>query len=376
MIVSLKTFGVFWSFGFFLAVCGKEADEPLIKGNRTAIPEPQRPVDQVSAKYEYVYTYEDSVETPKADRRAEKKTTPPENEYHYPYRPKFPAHSSLGYCKLQDFKFGESDRLGKGGFGQVYKAIHKSGKVVAIKHTLAQSIKDKPNHVENEETIHRTLQNPFIGQLLCTMKNSKNDIFFALEYSPGGDMHKQISTYYPYSQAVLAKYVAQIVLALRYMHYNCVVYRDLKAENIMIDENDNIKLGDLGLAKYDCDNDLSNLAGTVEYLAPEVAGKRKYGRACDYYSLAVLVYHLQTGRLPYKHKKEQKEAFIKQLAAGKQKIASTGNASADELIRILSDYDPVQRWSNVYVNFEKFKGLKYFDGIDWNMLEDISANQY
>jgi serine/threonine protein kinase len=175
---------------------------------------------------------------------------------------------------------------------------------------------------------------------------------------------------------VLAKYVAQIVLALRYMHYNCVVYRDLKAENIMIDENDNIKLGDLGLAKYDCDNDLSNLAGTVEYLAPEVAGKRKYGRACDYYSLAVLVYHLQTGRLPYKHKKEQKEAFIKQLAAGKQKIASTGNASADELIRILSDYDPVQRWSNVYVNFEKFKGLKYFDGIDWNMLEDISANQY
>lgn len=314
-----------------------------------------------------------SVTTPTADWK------PPKGQelFHYPYRPKFLAHPVLLQCELKDFDYREEDRLGQGGFGQVFKAVHKpTGKTVAIKKISAVSIKERPKHVEYEETIQRAVIHPFISTLYCSLTNKAHDVFFVLEFFPGGNLTKQLSKFFPLPRNLFSKYVAQTLLALRYMHHNCIVYRDLKGENIMLDEFDNIKLIDFGLAVYDCQNKLTNLSGTLEYVAPEVAARSAYGRAADYYSLGVLVYLLQKRSLPYRHQKAKKSQFTKDLASGKLSVPPTNDPVVDDLISILTERDQQKRWENVYVNFDKLKKHPFFEGLDWDYHSEVVTKFY
>lgn len=293
-------------------------------------------------------------------------------EFHFPYRPKYPSHRLLGLCRIEDFDFNEQkDSLGEGGFGQVFRAKHKTGLLVALKKISAKSIKDKPKHVEHEETIQRVLVHPNIGQLLCTMRNDQYDIYFALEYFEGGNLVKNLR-FHPFAPTLNAKFVAQIILALRYLHAQCIMYRDLKAENLMIDRNDNIKLIDFGLSVYSCKKDQTSLAGTLEYVAPEVAKRSNYGREADYYSLGVLVFLLQTKRLPYTRKALNltKDEFTKQIAKGILKVPPTGDENTDQLISILTLPDQDERWKRVHDGFEDIQALPYFLGVDWTQLEE------
>lgn len=292
--------------------------------------------------------------------------------YHYPYRPKFLAHPYFQMCELQDFKFEAKDRLGKGGFGQVFKAVHKTGREVAIKFISAESIMKQPKHVEHEEIILRALSSPFIGKLYCTIKGPKNDIFFVLEYFEGDNLAKRLPSMYPLAQDVMVKYIAQIYLALRHMHSHCIMHRDLKAENVMLSRDDLVKVIDVGLSVYDCQNKMNNFAGTLEYVAPEVAGRSFYGRAADYYSLAVIVYLLKMQRLPYRKGKNTKQEFSRKLADGLITIPPTGDVVVDELIARLADRDQAQRWNHVYVDYENFKKLAFFKGFRWDYYEDLS----
>lgn len=293
-------------------------------------------------------------------------------EYHFPYRPKFLAHPLLGLCRLEDFIFDKT-RLGKGGFGEVFKATHKSGLVVAIKRTGAKSIKEKPKHVENEETIQRILMHPNIGQLLCTMRNDQHDIFFVLEYFKGENLAKQLPKWGELPRVLVAKYVAQIMSAFRYMHSLCIIYRDLKAENIMIDDEDNVKLIDFGLSVYSCERDQTSLAGTLEYIAPEVAKRANYGREADYYSLGVLLYLLKKKTLPYKRREMEKEEFTKQIAKGILTVPLTDDPWVDELIKLLTLPDQEERWKRVHEEFEKIQELKFFEGVDWSTIGEAQG---
>lgn len=313
-------------------------------------------------------------ERPRTSRA--KKTVPPVAElkrYHFPYWPQYPANPLFQMCHLEDFTFGK--RLGRGGFGQVYRATHKSGKQVAMKVVSKDSISKNGKHVANEEIIHHSLNCQYIGKHLCTMKNEQHDIFFANELFEGGNMSQQLAELHPLSRDLVVKYIAQTILALRHMHTHCIIYRDLKSENIMLDRNDNIKLIDFGLAVFDCENKLSNFAGTIEYVAPEVAGRRRYGRAADYYSAGVLVYLLAMGRLPYRYRKSMdRQEFISQIASGKLQIPLTGDDALDELIGVLTTFDPEERFSRVYVDFDSFKKRSFFEGFDWEYYEYLALS--
>jgi len=93
-----------------------------------------------------------------------------------------------------------------------------------------------------------------------------------LEYCAGGELYNLLQKKRVFSEDQAKFYVAQIVLALEYLHLNNIIYRDLKPENIIIDAQGYIKLTDFGLSKKNIDDELLtySICGTPEYLAPEI----------------------------------------------------------------------------------------------------------
>ncbi len=293
------------------------------------------------------------------------------------YKPKYPAYPAFNMCHLKDFEVAKGTKLGKGGFGNVFLGRHsESGVPVAIKLISAQSIKKSPKHVEFEETIHARLYNPFIAKFYCTMADpDSDDIYFAIEYVSGDNLAKRISKSHPISHTLIQRWIAEIVLALEYLHDQCIVYRDLKAENVIIDENDHAKLIDFGLSVHDCDNMLRNVAGTLEYTSPEMASKMEHGRAIDYYGLGVLLYTIKAGRLPlsFKASKMEKKDYLKYIASN-FRMPLTDNDIYDDLISHLCDRNPDARWGLSKETRKLLRYHEFFGGFDWKEAEAQVAN--
>lgn len=319
--------------------------------------------------YSYYYYYPTSSSSSVSTKRK------PDSLFHYPYRVKFPSCQKFGFCRLEDFTWDkEKDKLGSGGFGAVYRALHvPTGTMVALKVTEKESIKTKPKHVEYEETIQRSIVHPFVGEHLCSMTDRKNNVYFALRLYEGGSLGKQIKQMKVFSRSLVQKYIGQLLIVLRHIHQASLLHRDIKPDNIMLDEFDNVKLIDWGLAIYDDKNALTSRAGTLEYSAPEVLGRKPHGRASDYYSIGVITYLLHVGKQPYKRKKMEKSVFIKKVASGHFPIPKTGDSDIDGLLDLLCEKDPLVRWENVYVNFEKnIRNSPFFNGFDWKYYESFS----
>jgi len=96
-------------------------------------------------------------------------------------------------------------------------------------------------------------------------------------------------------------YCTQIILAIYHLHQNCIVYRDLKPENVLIDKDGYAKLTDFGLSKENVKSatDAKTLCGTPEYLAPEIVERKGHGLAVDWWSVGCIIYEMLTGQPPF-----------------------------------------------------------------------------
>ncbi len=97
-------------------------------------------------------------------------------------------------------------------------------------------------------------------------------MFLLLEYCPGGDLGKVLKKVRNFTEEIARIYICEVLLALEYLHSKNVMYRDLKPDNIMVDQFGHIKLVDFGLSKLDVDESYcsKSFLGTHAYLAPEI----------------------------------------------------------------------------------------------------------
>lgn len=287
------------------------------------------------------------------------------------YKPKFPASRQFQMCRLADFDVSMDSKLGRGGFGSVFLGQHRAtGVPVAIKFISNVSIRKSPKHVEHEETIHGRLVHPGIVRFGCTMIDPKtSDIFFVMEYIPGLTLSKRIGRDKAIAHALIQKWVAQITLALNYMHDEWIVYRDMKAENIIINDEDDAKVLDFGLTVRD-DGSLKNVAGTLEYTAPEMAARRLHGREVDFYGLGILVYTLKMGRLPFRFRESKldKKGYLRKVA-NEFRIPLTNDPVYDDLLARLCDRNPATRWGVSPETRSLLRKHPFFSGLDWAALE-------
>nr|XP_029116935.1 L-type lectin-domain containing receptor kinase IX.1 [Elaeis guineensis] len=200
--------------------------------------------------------------------------------------------------------FMEEGKLGGGGFGEVYKGVlHDSKLEVAIKRISRGSKQGRKEYI-SEVTIISRLRHRNLVQLIGYC-HEKGDLLLVYEYMP----NKSLDYHLYNDRSLLAwperyKIALGLASALLYLHEEweqCVIHRDVKPSNVMLDSGFNAKLGDFGLARlmdHDSNRETTVLAGTRGYIAPEYAITGKASKETDIYSFGVVILEIACGRKP------------------------------------------------------------------------------
>lgn len=150
--------------------------------------------------------------------------------------------------------------IGKGSYGKVFMVEHKkTGKIYAMKVLKKAAITDErgKERVKTERDIIMSIRHPYIVQLHYSFQTDKK-LFFILDFLNGGDLYTHIMTFGKFKENRARFYTAEMVLALNHLHENGIVYRDLKPQNIIIDNEGHVKLTDFGLSKANFEQDQTN----------------------------------------------------------------------------------------------------------------------
>src|SRR2546428_6413003 len=192
--------------------------------------------------------------------------------------------------------------LGQGGFAEVYLGEHvylKSRAALKVLHTQL-SEQDAARFVQEAQTLAR-LSHPHIVRVLDFAVQDGTP-FLVLEYASHGTLRHRYAngTRLPLEMIVL--YVQQVAAALQYAHDQQLIHRDVKPENLLLNERSDILLSDFGLgmfARHTLSQSIQQVAGTVFYMAPEqIQGKPR--PASDQYALGIVVYEWLTGDPPFR----------------------------------------------------------------------------
>ncbi|XP_060675161.1 L-type lectin-domain containing receptor kinase IX.1-like [Ziziphus jujuba] len=198
--------------------------------------------------------------------------------------------------------FSNDRKLGEGGFGTVYKGYLKDlDALVAVKKFSSGSKQGKKEYITEVKVIS-SLRHRNLVQLLGWC-HDKGNFLLVYEFMPNGSLDSHLfGKRSPLNWALRYKICLGIASALLYLHEEweqCVVHRDIKSSNVMLDSSFNVKLGDFGLARL-MDHELgpktTGLAGTLGYLAPEYISTRRASKEADVYSFGVVALEIASGR--------------------------------------------------------------------------------
>ncbi|XP_072116195.1 hormonally up-regulated neu tumor-associated kinase homolog A isoform X1 [Mobula birostris] len=197
-------------------------------------------------------------------------------------------------------------KLGEGSFAKVREGLHVlTGEKVAVKVIDKKKAKKDSYVTKNlrrEGQIHQMIRHPNITQLLDILE-TENSYYLVMELCTGGNLMHKMYDRKILEEAEARRYIRQLTLAVEHLHRAGVVHRDLKIENLLLDEENNIKLIDFGLSNcagiLGYSDPFSTQCGSPAYAAPELLARKKYGPKVDIWSIGVNTYAMLTGTLPF-----------------------------------------------------------------------------
>ncbi len=205
----------------------------------------------------------------------------------------------LGGCKLLE-------KIGEGGMGAVYKAHHIGlDKTVAVKILPPHltSSRERILRFQQEAKSAAKMEHPNIVQIL-NIGEQDNLHFIVMQYIDGEDLRQRLKRAGIVEPLEAIEIGIQIAAGLATAHKKGIIHRDIKPDNIMFDKEGNVKITDFGLARQQETNlDISKTGkavGTPYYMSPEQCSGKKLDGRSDIYSLGVTLYHITTGKRPFK----------------------------------------------------------------------------
>lgn len=238
--------------------------------------------------------------------------------------------------------------IGSGAFGKVVLGTHiLTGETVAIKILDKLILSQTPEDYElvhQEIAILKIVKHKNIAQLYEIMETPQN-IYIIMEYCEGKDLMDYILLKTRLGELESLKLFQQLINALLYLHSQNIAHRDIKIDNMLLDNKKNLKLVDFGLStKYTDDELLNQPCGTVVYAAPEVLeGKEYHGMLADVWSSGIVLYGMLSGYLPFC---DQDDEVNKQnVLKGDIEIPEFFSPLVKDLLSHMLDMNPMTRYT-------------------------------
>lgn len=236
--------------------------------------------------------------------------------------------------------------IGKGNFAKVKLARHVlTGREVAVK--IIDKTQLNPTSLQKlfrEVRIMKILNHPNIVKLFEVIETEKT-LYLVMEYASGGEVFDYLVAHGRMKEKEARAKFRQIVSAVQYCHQRRIVHRDLKAENLLLDSDMNIKIADFGFSnEFTLGSKLDTFCGSPPYAAPELFQGKKYdGPEVDVWSLGVILYTLVSGSLPFdgQNLKELRERVLR----GKYRIPFYMSTDCENLLKKLLVLNPTKRGS-------------------------------
>ena len=196
------------------------------------------------------------------------------------------------------------EQLGKGGMGHVYRVLDKRlNEEIALKLIKPEIASDKKTveRFSNELKIARKIGHKNVARMF-DLNEEQGTHFITMEYVRGEDLKRLIRKMGQFSSSQVIPIAKQICEGLTEAHRLGVVHRDLKPQNIMVDEDGNTRIMDFGIARSRESKDLTGtgvIIGTPKYVSPEQVEGKGIDQRSDIYSLGIILYEMVTGRVPF-----------------------------------------------------------------------------
>ena len=209
--------------------------------------------------------------------------------------------------KVNENSFDILRTLGKGYFGRVFLVEKKDDKKLYAVKVISKLDIIKRNffdNLKNEKRIMEKIDNPFVVKMEYCF-TSPSYIFFAMQFKQGGEVYHHLRKCTRFSEETARFYACQIISGLEYLHSHNIMYRDMKPENILLDEKGNACLADFGISKVlEVHESTKSFVGTPEYVSPEIVLQKGHNKMVDIWCFGILLYEMVYGLPPFYNKNQ------------------------------------------------------------------------
>ena len=253
--------------------------------------------------------------------------------------------------------------IGEGSFATVRLAEHKVTRLkVAVKIVPRSRFSDPESQTrfQREVALIKDLDHPFIAEFFELIEDSEN-FYVVMEYVENGNMLDFVNRNGELSEDQARRYFFQLVAVLEYLHdVKRIAHRDLKAENVLLDRHDNIRLIDFGLSNIFSADDpyLKTACGSPAYASPEMVRGQPYTKAGDVWSAGVLLYAMVVGELPFEDDNLQR--LLQKIIYTKPTFPPELSPQVKDLIMRMLEKEPEKR-----ITLKKVKEHPWFSQFEY-----------
>ncbi|CAI5440239.1 unnamed protein product [Caenorhabditis angaria] len=271
--------------------------------------------------------------------------------------------------------------LGKGAYGKVFLVRKIGGKdhntIYAMKVLRKTRVLTKQKTLEHTMAERQVLERlrgvPFLVNLFYAFQTDTK-LHIVMEYVRGGELFTHLCSRGNFEVAAARFVIAELIVAIDNLHQRKVIYRDLKLENILLDEEGHVKLTDFGLSKLFLPGELdraNSYCGTIEYMSPEVINRPEggYTDVVDWWSLGVISFELLTGCSPFTVDGGQNSSkdIAKRILTKRVPFPKNMDAEAKEFITALLEKKLEKRLG--FNGVQEIKSHRFLSNIDWEAAE-------
>jgi len=286
------------------------------------------------------------------------------------------AGNRFGKIKRSDLK--RLGLLGCGGFGAVEMVEHTVTKEYYALKALSKGYICKSGmqqSVISEKDVQLMCDSPFIIKLYETY-NGEQSLYLLLELAQGGELYATYNKKGLWGNDKCARfYVAGTVLAFDHLHGMKIIFRDLKPENLLLNEKGHVKLTDMGLAKV-CIGKSFTTCGTPDYFAPEVLSSKGHNQAVDWWCLGILIFELLSGHPPFESPSPMQ--IYAKIGKGISQVRFPRQCQGpqEKLIRELLDPNPGMRLAMRKGGSQNIKSHKWYEekAFSWKDFEQLKMD--